>query len=129
MMPKSARFMAARAGVRAPFDRRTNRPHLTDRFRQLPHRGGARAVLLAMMIFALGALSGLVGARVTANAAGPREGACIALSMAATLGYLDDRQRRAVMRTLATAVNPDADLFPGGHRGLVQACDAVTKRG
>jgi hypothetical protein len=82
-----------------------------------------------MTIFALGGLAGLAAARVTANAPGHPEGACIALNMAATLGYLDDRQRRAVMRTLATAVNPDAALFPGGHRGIVRACDAVAKRG
>jgi hypothetical protein len=86
-------------------------------------------VLLAMTILALGAFAGLAAGRVTANVAGHPEGACIALNMAATLGYLDDRQRRAVMRTLATAVNPDAELFHGGHRGIAQACDAVTRRG
>ena len=70
----------------------------------------------------------MVAGRVTANAAGHREGACIALDMAAALGYLDARQQRAVIRMLATAVNPDVDLFPGGQRAIVQACDAMARR-
>ena len=64
--------------------------------------------------------AGMVAGRVTANAAGHREGACIALNMAAALGYLDARQQRAVIRMLATAVNPDVDLFPGGQRAIVR---------
>ena len=43
------------------------------------------------------------------------------LHMAAAYGYLDERQQRVVMRTLATAINPDVDFFPGGDRAL---CDA-----
>jgi hypothetical protein len=44
--------------------------------------------------------------------------------MAAACGYLDERQQRVVMRTLATAINPDVDFFPDGYRALRDACRA-----
>jgi len=129
MLPKGAHILAARAGVGASLDRPAARLSAADSLRWLLAGWGTRGVVLAMTFFALGAGAGLVAGRVTANAAGHREGACIALNMAAALGYLDERQQRAVMRTLATAVNPDVDLFPGGHRAVVQACEAIARRG
>ncbi len=89
---------------------------------------GVRGFLLATAFLALGLLAGLVAGRLTASTAAHREGACIALQMAAALGYLDDRQQRMLMRSLATAINPDVDLFPGGHRAMRQACDAIAAR-
>jgi hypothetical protein len=76
-------------------------------------------------LFLLETLTGLVAGRMAVGAAGHQEGACIALRVAAALGYLDDRQRRMVMHTLATALNPDVDPFPGGHRAMRQACKAT----
>lgn len=129
MVPKGAQLMAARVGARASVDRRAIRLPVAVRLGRLVARWRPRGVFLAMTFLALGAFGGVVAGRVTANAAGHREGACIALNMAAALGYLDDRQRHAVMRILATAVNPDVDLFPGGRRAIAQACDAVARRG
>jgi hypothetical protein len=57
-----------------------------------------------------------------------QQGACAALHMAATHGYLDERQQRVVMHALATALNPQADLFPGGYRALREACGAAATR-
>ena len=53
-----------------------------------------------------------------------RTGACIALNMAAALGYLDARQQRQVRHALVTAINPDSDLFTGGRPSLREACNA-----
>jgi hypothetical protein len=49
--------------------------------------------------------------------------------MAAAHGYLDDRQQRVVMRALATAMNPEAHLFPGGYAAMRQACGAHSGQG
>ncbi len=92
-------------------------------------REGARGFLLATAFLALSVLAGLVVGRSTASTAAHQEGACIALQMAAALGYLDDRQQRMLMLSLATAINPDMDLFPGGHRAMRQTCDAIAARG
>jgi hypothetical protein len=53
-----------------------------------------------------------------------RTGACIALNMAGALGYLDADQQRRVRHALATAINPDADLFLGGRPSLREVCDS-----
>jgi hypothetical protein len=50
--------------------------------------------------------------RVDGQQNGSSEGrACTALHMAAACGYLDERQQRVVMRTLATTINPNVDFF------------------
>src|SRR5262245_29396557 len=79
-------------------------------FARLVARWPARKILLAMTFLALGGLAGLAAGRATASAAGHREGACVAVRMAGALGYLDDKQQRLVMHTLATALNPHVDL-------------------
>lgn len=92
----------------------------------LPARGGRhlRGFALAASCIAVGALGGwIVGGSMTSRAA-HQKGACAALHMAAAYGYLDERQQRVVMRTLATAINPDVDFFPGGYRVLRDACRA-----
>jgi len=130
-MLKSARSMAAldARGNAEPWPAGWAIRNWRDtRFHGLRGRWRAHGLLLATAFLALGVLAGLAAGRLTANAAAHRDGACNALQMAAALGYLDDRQQRVVMRTLATAVNPDVDLFPGGHRATRQACDAVAGR-
>jgi hypothetical protein len=122
IVPKGAQFMLARAGV-------SPGRHSTNGFARFVATWGARQMFLAVMFLALGALAGLIVGRMTADAAGHREGACVALRMAAALGYLDDKQQRLVMHTLATALNPDVDLFPGGRRAIEQACEATAGRG
>jgi hypothetical protein len=105
--------------TRQPIDKRSGRLVVAWRTRE---------VFLGATFLALGALAGLIVGHMTANAAGHREGACVALRMAAALGYLDDKQKRLVMHKLATALNPDADLFPGGRRAIEQACEAPDSR-
>jgi len=82
-----------------------------------------RGVLLGGALVLLGAVAGLSAGHVMARSA-HHTGACVALNMAAALGYLDDQQRRQVVHALATALNPDVDLFPGGSRAIRQACKA-----
>jgi hypothetical protein len=115
--------MLARVGV-SP-DGRPARQRLAKLLWRIVPAGKARETLLATTFLALGALAGLISGRMTANTDGHREGACIALRMAAALGYLDDRQQRLVMHNLTTALNPDVDLFPGGRRAIAQACEAA----
>jgi hypothetical protein len=67
-----------------------------------------------------GAVAGQAMARRSAHQAG----ACMALNMAAALGYLDAEQQRQVRHALATALNPDADLFAGARPRLREACTA-----
>ena len=87
-----------------------------------------RGFVLAASCIALGALGGLiVGGSMTSRAA-HQKGACAALHMAAAYGYLDERQQRVVMRSVATALNPDVDSFPGGYRAMREACDAIGER-
>jgi hypothetical protein len=86
---------------------------------------GVRAILVGTALLLLGAVVGLAVGEATARSA-HQTGACVALNMAAALGYLDAQQRRQVMHALVTAINPDIDLFPGGQRGMRQACDAGT---
>jgi hypothetical protein len=60
-----------------------------------------------------------------ANRAAHRTGACIALNMAAALGYLDADQQRRLRHALSTALNPDVELFSGGRPSLQEACGAT----
>jgi hypothetical protein len=71
-----------------------------------------------------GAVAGLAAGQSMAARSAHRTGACIALNMAAALGYLDAQQQRQVRHALVTAINPDADLFTGGRPNLREACGA-----
>ena len=84
----------------------------------------AAAVALAAISFAAGAIAGSRAAQPS-SVQPVRQGACAALHMAAAHGYLDERQQRVVMHALATALNPQADLFSGGYRALREACSAA----
>jgi hypothetical protein len=88
-----------------------------------------RVICLALACSGVGALAGSVAASSIAGRSPHQDGACIALRMAATYGYLDERQQRVVMRALATATNPDAHLFPGGYRAMRQACGLASGQG
>lgn len=130
-MLKGKRLMAgigARGGDETWAPAWTGRKWDATASRWLHGRQRARSFLLVAAVVALGVVAGLFTGRMTASAAAHREGACIALQMAAALGYLDERQQRMVMHNIATALNPDVDLFPGGHRAMRQACDAVAGR-
>lgn len=82
----------------------------------------------------LGVASFAAGAFAASRATQPssvqpvQQGACAALHMAAAHGYLDERQQRVVMHALGTALNPQADLFPGGYRALRVACTEAAAR-
>jgi hypothetical protein len=75
-----------------------------------------------------GAVAGLAAGQSMATRSAHRTGACIALNMAAALGYLDAQQQRQVRHALVTAINPDADLFTGGRPSLREACGAGADR-
>ena len=81
------------------------------------------AIVLAAISFGAGAIAGSLAAPST-PVHPAQQGACAALQMAAAHGYLDERQQRVVMRALTTALNPHADLFPGGYGALRQTCTA-----
>lgn len=59
---------------------------------------------------------------------GEMRGACMALDMAEAHGALDERQRRVVMRALATSASTHATHFIGGLRGLQDACSDVARQ-
>jgi 2-methylcitrate dehydratase PrpD len=69
-----------------------------------------------------GGVAGLATGQSMANRAAHRTGACIALNMAAALGYLDAEQQRRLRHALTTAVNPHVDLFSGKRPSLEEAC-------
>jgi hypothetical protein len=85
------------------------------------------ALVLGVASFAAGAVA---GSRITqpSSIQPAHQGACAALHMAAAHGYLDERQQRVVMHALGTAINPQADLFPGGYRALRVACTEAAAR-
>ncbi len=89
----------------------------------------ARAICLGLVCLGVGVLAGSVAAGSIAGRSPHQDGACMALRMAAAYGYLDERQQRVVMRALATATNTEAHLFPGGYRGIRQACGLVADQG
>jgi hypothetical protein len=88
--------------------------------------GGALAprILLGAALVLLGAVAGLAAGQTMAARSAHRTGACAALNMAAALGYLDAEQHRRVRQALATAVNPDVDLFAGSAPSLRDSCNA-----
>ena len=89
-------------------------------------RGGwrPRGSVLAASCIALGALGGSIVGGSMAH----QKGACADLHMASAYRYLDERQQRVVMRSLATAINPHVDFFPGGYRAMREACSANGRR-
>ena len=86
-------------------------------------RGVATLVLGGAALVLAGAV-GLAVGHTMATRSAHQAGACAALNMAAALGYLDADQQRRVRHALATAVNPDVDLFSGRRPGLQEACNA-----
>jgi 2-methylcitrate dehydratase PrpD len=88
----------------------------------------APRALTGVALVLLGAVAGLAAGQALAQRSAHRTGACSALNMAAALGYLDAEQQRRVRHALATAVNPDADLFSGGPPSLQEACGAGVDR-
>jgi hypothetical protein len=85
--------------------------------------GLAPRVLVGTALVLLGAVAGLAAGQTMAARSAHRTGACAALNMAAALGYLDGEQQRRVRHALATAVNPDVDLFAGGTPSLRDPCN------
>lgn len=81
-----------------------------------------RAILLVISCVAAGAIGGSIAGASMAGRSAHQKGACAALHMAAAHGYMDERQQRVVMRTLATTINPDVEFFPGGYRALRDIC-------
>jgi hypothetical protein len=98
------------------------RPRLSLRDWQRLLAPSAPRALTAVALLLLGALAGLAAGQAMAQRSAHRAGACSALNMAAALGYLDTEQQRRVRHALATAVNPDADLFGGGRPTLQDPC-------
>src|SRR5262245_13608120 len=93
-----------------------------------PQRGVSPFTTRALAGVALvlaGAVAGLAAGQSMANRSAHRVGACIALNMAAALGYLDAEQQRRVRHALATAINPDADLFAGRNPSMRETCAAA----
>src|SRR5262245_2838771 len=82
----------------------------------------APQVLAGVALVLLGAVAGLAAGQALAQRSAHRTGACNALNMAAALGYLDTEQQRRVQHALATAANPEADLFSGGRHSLPEPC-------
>jgi hypothetical protein len=85
---------------------------------------GAHRALIGAALLLAGAVAGLAAGQAMAQRAAHRAGACSALNMAAALGYLDAAQQRRVRYALATALNPDVDLFLSGRPSLREACAA-----
>jgi hypothetical protein len=69
-------------------------------------------------------VAGLALGQTMATRSAHQAGACIALNMAAALGYLDAEQQRQVLHALVTAINPDVDLFSGSRPRLQETCKA-----
>lgn len=82
-------------------------------------------VLAGVALVLAGAVAGLAAGQSMANRSAYRVGACIALNVAAALGYLDAEQQRRVRHALATAINPDADLFAGRSPRMRETCAAA----
>src|SRR5262245_420421 len=85
-------------------------------------RGLAPRPLVGAALVLAGGVAGLAAGQSMANRAAHRTGACIAVNMAAALGYLDAQQQRRLRHALTTAVNPDVDLFSGRRPSLEEAC-------
>jgi len=81
-------------------------------------------ILLGAALVLAGAVAGLAAGQAMAARSARQAGACIALNMAAALGYLDAEQQRRVRNALATAINPDVDLFTGLRLGAPETCAA-----
>jgi hypothetical protein len=82
----------------------------------------APRVFVGTALILLGAVAGLAAGQSMAKRAAHQTGACIALNMAAALGYLDAEQQRQVRHALVTAINPHVDLFSGSRPRLRDVC-------
>ena len=85
----------------------------------------APRALIGVALVLAGGVAGLAAGQSMAGRAAHRTGACIALNMAAALGYLDAEQQRRVRHALSTALNPEVDLFTGGRPSLKEGCGAA----
>ena len=85
----------------------------------------ASRVLTGAVLVLAGAVAGLAAGQTMATRSAHQTGACAALNMAAALGYLDAEQQRRVRHALATAINPDVDLFLGNRASLRETCNAA----
>src|SRR5262245_51493418 len=99
---------------------------LGQKWSEARHRATALVprILAGAALVLAGAVVGLAAGRSMAARSAHQAGACIALNMAVALGYLDAQQHRQVRHALATAINPDVDLFTGGGSHLREACQA-----
>jgi hypothetical protein len=88
----------------------------------------APSILLGAALALAGVVAGLAIGQAMATRSAHQAGACIAINMAAALGYLDAEQQRQVRYALVTAINPDVDLFSGGRPRLQEACNGVRGR-
>jgi hypothetical protein len=79
-------------------------------------------LLIGVALVLVGGVAGLAAGQSMARRAAHQTGACIALNMAAALGYLDPEQQRQVRHALVTAINPDVDLFSGSRPRLQETC-------
>jgi 2-methylcitrate dehydratase PrpD len=87
-------------------------------------RTSAPRIFTGVALVLAGAVAGLAAGQAMATRSAHQTGACIALNMAAALGYLDAEQQRRVRHALATAINPDVDLFLGSRPSLRERCTA-----
>jgi hypothetical protein len=88
----------------------------------------ARRALAGAALVLAGAVAGLAAGQAMAQRSAHRAGACSALNMAAALGYLDAGQQRQVRHALATALNPDVELFSGNRTRMPEACRTAGDR-
>ncbi|MBO0765101.1 MAG: hypothetical protein J2P50_11000 [Hyphomicrobiaceae bacterium] len=86
----------------------------------------APRALAGVALLLVGAAGGTVAGQAMVRRSAHQAGACMALNMAAALGYLDADQQRKVRHALATAINPDVDLFVGTRPSLQETCKAGT---
>ena len=131
MMHKASRTAAAlswRSLVeRMGGARRDHRGSPQQRDRHWAQRWAQRLApraLIGVALLLAGGVAGLAAGQSMAGRAAHRTGACIALNMAAALGYLDAEQQRRVRHALSTALNPEVDLFTGGRPSLKEGCGA-----
>jgi 2-methylcitrate dehydratase PrpD len=85
----------------------------------------APRALAGVALVLAGAVGGMVAGQAIAGRSAHQTGACMALNMAAALGYLDAEQQRQVRHALVTAINPDADLLSGARPSLQETCSAA----
>ena len=75
---------------------------------------------------AFGYVAGRIGEAQDATFA-HASGACIAMELAAAHGAVDEHERRMILRSLTSAINPYFGKFPERSSDISGACDALTK--